>query len=172
MVSQQGRSALVALIGFPWGTHAVAGQLPSAVVKRRLLYGGDVHPEELIGVARGLLAAEHYTDALSFLERAGAAAEIEALAGKASELGDLFLYEACCRLRGREPDVEELARLGETARVLGKLSFARKAFRLAGREAEAEALDRQILELTGQEGGAEHGAEPSLPTGMESDAQP
>jgi hypothetical protein len=97
--------------------------------------------------ARTFLDVGRYPDALAFLEKAGSLDEIEALGQKAVQMGDLFLYEACCRGRGKDPVQADLVRLAEAAEGEGKLHFARKAFRLAGLEARAEALEPRVAEL-------------------------
>jgi hypothetical protein len=125
---------------------APGGMLP-ALVKRKALFSRDAAPAALVAVGRSLEQGEFFADALAFYERAGQAAEIEALRDRAVELGDLFLYEGACRALDQEPDLQALGRLGERAHALGKLHFARKAFRLAGLQAQADAAERELTAL-------------------------
>ena len=68
-----------------------------------------------------------YEDALEFLKKGEATAELENLKAVALESGDAFLL---ARLGNQEPEVWR--RLADRALALGKLHFARRAFEAAG----------------------------------------
>jgi hypothetical protein len=123
------------------------GTVLSVLAKRKALHARERSAEELAEIGRSLVAAEHYSDALDFLAKAGKTDEIESLRQKSLEFGDLFLYEASCRLMQKDPVAADLVRLGDRAHESGKLHFARKAYRLAGSEAKAEAVERDLASL-------------------------
>jgi hypothetical protein len=102
-------------------------------IERRHLIERDLSAAQALRYAELYLAEGLDGDAVSFLVKAEATDQLEALRGRAIEAGDAFLLRAVALETGVPPKAEEWKALAEGAKRAGKERYATEALRQAER---------------------------------------
>lgn len=88
-------------------------------------------------IADAYLGERRELEAIAFLRKAGATAELERLCASAVEGGDAFLLRESCTALGREPDLAMWRALASAAQQLGRERYAAEAQRQVERLSQA-----------------------------------
>ena len=123
---------------------AKSQELPGFERKRRILFGHRTSPEQMRETGRRFAAQERYDDALEFLSRTEARADVEEIARIAMERGDTALLLRAKAVLKEAATEAELNAVAARAEELGRLSDAHVAHLKAGHEAEAERVRQEI----------------------------
>jgi hypothetical protein len=107
-------------------------KIPGALERRHLIER-DMPSEKAVGIAEAYLAQGRATEAVIFLEKAGARERLEQLAAEAVEHGDAFLFRAVGQAMGEEPASDRWLALADAADAAGKQRHAESARRWATR---------------------------------------
>ena len=102
-------------------------------IERRHLIERDLSAAQALRYAELYLAEGLDGDAISFLVKAEATDQLDALRGRAIESGDAFLLRAVALETGVPPKAEEWKALAEGAARTGKEHYATEALRQAER---------------------------------------
>lgn len=119
-------------------------RIPDSLKKKDMVYGGKTPADELISSGDDFLAADRLAEALDFFVAAKDKDRIQAIAARAVDEGDLFLFMASMKALGEKIPGEngthagELEKLAGNAEAAGKLSFAEKARAILSGEVEAD----------------------------------
>lgn len=108
--------------------------------KRRILYNKRTPKEELIRVGMEFLEADYFDDALEFFTRASATSEIEKVAQKVFEAGDVPLVMRARRALKKDITPKEWQALAERCVTAGRLSMAYLAYTNGGMPEKAEEI--------------------------------
>ena len=109
-------------------------KLPDPLARRHLLEA-ELEPARAKSLAEAYLALGREIEAIDFLAKAGAQAELGALETAAIERGDVFLLRRVSAALGREAGAERWRALAESARRTGRVRDAEAAVRLAAVDA-------------------------------------
>jgi hypothetical protein len=109
-------------------------KLPDPLARRHLLEAA-LEPARAKALADAYLALGREIEAIDFLAKAGAEADLVALETAAVERGDVFLLRRVATALGREAGPERWRALAEAARRAGRLRDAESAVRLAAVDA-------------------------------------
>jgi hypothetical protein len=102
-------------------------------IERRHLIERDLSAAQALRYAEAYLEAGLDGDAVSFLVKAEATDQLDALRSRAIEAGDGFLLRAVASETGIPPTAEEWKALAEAATRAGKEHYAAEALRQAER---------------------------------------
>lgn len=108
------------------------GRIPNPLERRHLL-ARELTPSAARAIADAYLAGDRVPEAVEFLAKADAEAELVSLREQAIAAGDLFLFRHVAQLSGREPEREEWSRLADGAAAAGKLRYEAEARRQSER---------------------------------------
>jgi hypothetical protein len=104
-----------------------------APIERRHLIERELSAAQALRYAEAYLADGFDMDAISFLVKAGATDQLDALRGRAIEAGDAFLLRAVASETDTPPKPGEWRALAEAAAGAGKEHYAAEALRQAER---------------------------------------
>ncbi len=102
-------------------------------MERRHLIERELSAAQALRYAEAYLAEGLEVDAVSFLVKAGATDQLDALRGRAIEAGEGFLFRTVALETGVPPKPEEWKALAEGATRAGKERYAAEALRHAER---------------------------------------
>ncbi len=102
-------------------------------LERRHLIERELSPEKAVELADAYLEEGRGSEAVVFLEKANATDRLRALADRAVEEGDAFLFRAVGQALGEAPSADRWLALGDAAEAAGKLRYAESARRWATR---------------------------------------
>ncbi len=102
-------------------------------IERRHLIERELSPAQALRYAEAYLEEGLDMDAISFLVKAGATDQLDALRSRAIEAGDGFLFRAVASETGAPPTAEEWKALADGAARAGKEHYAADALRQAER---------------------------------------
>ncbi len=102
-------------------------------LRRRHLLEDAKGTDKALAVAEAYLEEGRASEALAFLELAGATDRLEAVRDEAITAGDAFLLRAACSALGSDPSAEQWTRAAEAAERAGKDRYAQEARRQAHR---------------------------------------
>jgi len=103
-------------------------ETPDPLTRRHLLEK-SLDPSNALRIAEAYLAEGRRSEAVPFLQRARATAQLESLAADAMADGDMFLFKAACAALEREPTDDEWRATADAAEAAGKLRYAATARR-------------------------------------------
>jgi hypothetical protein len=98
-------------------------------LERRHLVERQLDPARALAIAEAYLAEERAQEAVAFLARAQATAQLEAVWRLAIQQGDPFLLREVAAALGRQPDAASWRTLAEAAAAAGKDRYAAEARR-------------------------------------------
>jgi hypothetical protein len=102
-------------------------------IERRHLIERELSPAQALRYAEAYLAEGLEVDAVSFLVKAEATDQLDALRVRAIEAGDAFLFRSVASETGAPPTPEEWKALAGGAARAGKEHYAAEALRQAER---------------------------------------
>jgi len=102
-------------------------------LRRRHELERDLDPARCLATAHAYLEADRPLEAVAFLLKGGAGAELQQLRERAVEEGDVFMLRAVCEALEETPDAATWRALAEAAASAGKERYAVEARRQAGR---------------------------------------
>ncbi len=102
-------------------------------IERRHLIERELSAPQALRYAEAYLEEGFDVDAISFLVKAGATDQLDALRSRAIEAGDGFLFRAVASETGIPPTAEEWKALAGGAARAGKEHYAAEALRQAER---------------------------------------
>lgn len=105
-------------------------KLPDPLTRRHWLEG-DTAAERCVAVAEAYQEDGRDSEAIAFLEKAGATEALDAMLAGAVEAGDGFLAQAVARALGRDVTKDEWQALGAAAGAAGKERYRELAERQA-----------------------------------------
>jgi len=114
--------------------------LPGFREKRKILFGENTTPEQMLETGRKFMAAGRFDDALEFFQRSDARAEVQQIAQTAAQSGDTALFLRAKLVLGEQASEQELVRVARAAEASGRHSMAYIAYVKAGRQEDAERL--------------------------------
>lgn len=98
--------------------------LPDSLEKKRLLFDAHNDDAKVKTFADEYMKAERFHEALAFYNRLKDNAAMENILKRAVALGDLMLYQACCRHLGKRADNADLQAIADNAQKAGKEFYA------------------------------------------------
>jgi hypothetical protein len=100
---------------------------PLGVFARQQLTLKGTTPDNWRLLARAAFADGDLADACEFAAKAGDEALLDEIETAAREAGDLFAYQAVCRVREKSPDPARLREIAQHAQTRGLEHYAQRA---------------------------------------------